>query len=240
MKAIAVIFTVLAITSAFPTFLPKEANSCKSDLEDAVTQGMSIYQEFKNGKIDFLTVLNQVTDLANDVNAMATTDCSPESFYDAVVSEYTQLVHVSSPANCQTELTKAWPQVATVVDDVKTKNWSKLAMDGIQLVETAQGAVHDCAPSQGFFVGNDTDQCFQDTEDVFKNVYNIYQMFSTGDINPIALVTMVETIVTDAQRMIGECGNAQDIVDAAIDEYVKLFNPVNATDCRNDLNNEWV
>jgi hypothetical protein len=59
MKTIAVIFTILAISTAFPTFLPVEdSTTCSNDLQDAISNGLSIYSEFKNGKIDFLTVLN--------------------------------------------------------------------------------------------------------------------------------------------------------------------------------------
>jgi len=116
-------------------------------------------------------------------------------------------------------------------------------MDAIQLVTVVEGAYEDCMPSNStyqFFVGDDSDACFNDTEDVFTQAFNIYQMFNSGDINPLALVTMMEKMVTDGQRMVHECGNLQDIIDAGIDEYVKLFNPRNATVCRDDLNNEWI
>jgi hypothetical protein len=169
-------------------------------------------------------------------------ECSSEEFYDAIVSEYTQLFNVSNPTFCQKELTQGYPTFIKIVGDVKTSNWGQLTLDAIQFINEAEGAYEDCAPlnTTRFSAGNDTDACFNDTEDIFKEMFDIYQMYQSGDINPLALVTMIEKIVTDGQHMISECGNLQDIIDAGIDTYVKLFNPVNATACRSNLNDEWI
>jgi hypothetical protein len=61
---------------------------------------MTMYSEFKNGKIDLITVLNQFTNLVNDVDGMWTKDCTVEQFYNSAVAEYTKFVVVSNPTYC--------------------------------------------------------------------------------------------------------------------------------------------
>jgi hypothetical protein len=67
----------------------------------------------------------------------------------------------------------------------------------------------------------------------------MYEMFKSGQINPIALVTMMEALVNDIEGMVADCSDPEDVFDAVANEYVDYFHPANETLCLNNLHVEY-
>jgi hypothetical protein len=155
-----------------------------------------------NGTVDPVKLVMVVSQVYQDFVRMQTECVGTTAFedvFDAAVDTYVKHVTVNNPEACTQAAHGVYPAAFKCYEDIVNQDFNKLTLDAIALVAQAEEVGTNCMPANTtFFAGDDHDLCYNKTNDAMTQVYKIYEMFKTGQINPITLVTMIEAIVVDA------------------------------------------
>jgi hypothetical protein len=94
------------------------ADMCADDAEDAIDQFMTVAKMIQSGDVDPQAIVTAVGDIAKDVNNMIAECTSLASIITVVEDEYVKFIKVSNPAQCQSELSQAYPLIQKIVKDL--------------------------------------------------------------------------------------------------------------------------